>query len=62
MQITMDRIETDDLSRSQVIALIEELLRNMHELSPAENVFAFDASKLKEPINEAMQRSRFAGC
>jgi putative acetyltransferase len=49
MQLTMDRIETDDLSRSEVLSLIEEHLRNMHELSPPENVFAFDASKLKEP-------------
>src|SRR5262245_505082 len=49
MQVIMDRIETGDLSRSEVLALIEEHLRNMHELSPAENVFAFNASKLKEP-------------
>ena len=41
------RIEIDDLSRPAVIALIEEHLRNMHELSPPEEVFAFDAGKLK---------------
>lgn len=45
----MYRIEVDDLSRPEVLALIEEHLRNMHELSPPENVFAFDANKLKEP-------------
>jgi putative acetyltransferase len=43
------RIEHDDLSRPQVLALIEEHLRNMHELSPPEQVFAFDASKLRAP-------------
>ena len=39
----------DDLSRPAVRALIEEHLRNMHELSPPDQVFAFDASKLKAP-------------
>jgi len=43
------RIEIDDLSRPAVIALIEEHLRNMHELSPPEEVFAFDVGKLKSP-------------
>ena len=43
------RIEPDDLSRPHVLALIEEHLRNMYELSPPEHVFAFDASKLKSP-------------
>ena len=41
------RIELDDLSRPQVLALLEEHLRNMYELSPPEKVFAFDSSKLK---------------
>ena len=43
----MLRIELDDLSRSSVVALLAEHLRNMHELSPPDQVFAFDASKLK---------------
>jgi putative acetyltransferase len=43
------RIEIDDVSRPQVLALLEEHLRNMHELSPPEQVFAFDASKLRRP-------------
>jgi putative acetyltransferase len=45
----MLRIELDDLSRPSVIALLAEHLRNMHELSPPDQVFAFDASKLKAP-------------
>lgn len=43
------RIEIDDVSRPQVLALLEEHLRNMHEITPAEYVFAFDASKLRDP-------------
>ena len=43
------RIELDDVSRPQVLALLEEHLRNMHELSPPEHVFAFDAAKLRQP-------------
>jgi putative acetyltransferase len=45
----MLRIDVDDLSRPQVLALLEEHLRNMYELSPPDQVFAFDASKLKSP-------------
>jgi len=43
------RIELDDLSRPAVLALIEEHLRNMYALSPRDQVFAFDANKLKAP-------------
>ena len=43
------RIELDDLSRPQVHALLEEHLANMHELSPAEQVFALDLNKLRAP-------------
>ena len=43
------RIEVDDVSRPEVLALLEEHLRNMHELTPPEFVFAFDASKLRAP-------------
>jgi putative acetyltransferase len=46
--ITM-RIELDDVSRPEVLALLEEHLRNMYELSPPEEVFAFDANKLRAP-------------
>lgn len=41
------RIEVDDLSRPEVHALLSEHLANMHELSPPEQVFALDLSKLK---------------
>src|SRR5215510_6233669 len=45
----MLRIEPDDLSRPVVLALLEEHLRNMYQLSPPDQVFAFDASKLRAP-------------
>ena len=41
------RIELDDLSRPQIHALLEEHLANMHELSPADQVFALDLNKLR---------------
>ncbi len=43
------RIEVDDLSRPQVHALLREHLENMYELSPPEQVFALDLSKLRVP-------------
>ena len=43
------RIELDDLSSPAVHALLQEHLDNMHELSPPEQVFALDLSKLKSP-------------
>ena len=49
MTLYMLRIELDDLSRPQVLALVHEHLQNMHELSPPDKVFAFDTSKLKAP-------------
>jgi putative acetyltransferase len=45
----MMRIERDDVTRPQVLALLEEHLRNMYELSPPDQVFAFDASRLRLP-------------
>jgi putative acetyltransferase len=45
----MLRIERDDLSRPQVLALLEEHLRNMYEITPPDKVFAFNAEKLKAP-------------
>jgi putative acetyltransferase len=42
-------IEVDDPARSDVCELLEEHLRNMHELSPRESVHALDATKLKSP-------------
>src|SRR5262249_16337190 len=43
------RIKIDDVTQPQVLALLKEHLRNMHELSPADQVFAFDATKLRDP-------------
>jgi putative acetyltransferase len=43
------RIEIDDVSRPQVLALLEEHLRHMYEITPPEQVFAFDARKLRAP-------------
>lgn len=46
---TTMRIEIDDVTRPQVLALLEEHLREMHTLSPPEHVFAFDAGRLRAP-------------
>ncbi len=43
------RIEIDDLTRPEVLALLNEHLANMHEISPPESVHALDVSKLKVP-------------
>ncbi len=43
------KIETDDLTRPQVHALLEEHLRNMYEVSPPESVHALDLGKLRAP-------------
>jgi len=43
------RIEVDDLSRPEIHELLSEHLANMYELSPPEQVFALDLSKLKAP-------------
>ena len=59
------RIEVDDVTRPQVLALLEEHLRNMYELTPPEYVFAFDASKLRAPgitFWTAWQDDTLLGC
>lgn len=43
------RIEIDDLSRSEVHALLAEHLQNMYELSPPESVHALNLNGLKAP-------------
>ena len=43
------KIETDDLSRPEIHALLNEHLRNMYELSPPESVHALDLDKLRQP-------------
>ncbi|MDE2276335.1 MAG: GNAT family N-acetyltransferase [Burkholderiales bacterium] len=42
-------IEVDDLSRPAVQALLQEHLDNMFELSPPEQVYALDLSRLRVP-------------
>lgn len=42
-------IEADDVSRPQVVALVEYHLRAMHEISPPDSVFALDLSGLRHP-------------
>ena len=43
------RIEPDDLTSPQVLALLEEHLANMNQLSPPESMHALDVSKLRAP-------------
>lgn len=42
-------IETDDLTRPAIHALLEEHLRSMYELSPPESVHALDLEQLRGP-------------
>lgn len=42
-------IELDDLSRTEVHALLNEHLQNMFQLSPPESVHALDIEKLRKP-------------
>jgi len=42
-------IQVDDLSGPEVRALLEEHLRNMHDLSPPESVHALDLGALRKP-------------
>jgi len=46
--MTME-IRSDDLSGPEIRALLEEHLRNMHEVSPPESVHALDLDKLRQP-------------
>jgi putative acetyltransferase len=43
------RIETDDLTRPAVHALLSEHLANMYAVSPPESVHALDLDKLRQP-------------
>lgn len=42
-------IRVDDVTHPAVIALLEEHLANMYEITPAEHVFALDVTKLRAP-------------
>ena len=59
------RIEIDDLSRPAIHDLLSEHLANMYELSPPEQVFALDLSKLKSPditFWTAWDNNQLLGC
>ena len=43
------KIETDDLSRPEIHALLNEHLQSMHALSPPGSVHALDLEKLRSP-------------
>jgi putative acetyltransferase len=47
--LPMMKIEIDDLSRSEIHALLNEHLRSMHAMSPPESVHALDIAKLRAP-------------
>jgi putative acetyltransferase len=42
-------IEIDNITRPEVLALLREHLRNMHEVSPPQSIHALDISGLKVP-------------
>ena len=59
------RIELDDLSRPQIQALLNEHLRNMYEISPAESVHALDLERLRSPditFWTVWEESELVGC
>ena len=43
-------IRLDDLRGPEIRALLEEHLRNMHEISPPESVHALDLEALRQPV------------
>ena len=59
------RVDLDDPARSDVFALLEEHLRNMHELSPPESVHALDVTGLQKPevtFWSVRDQDRLLGC
>ena len=59
------RVDLDDPARSDVFALLEEHLRNMHELSPPESVHALDVTGLQRPevtFWSVRDEDRLLGC
>ena len=59
------RIETDDLSRPAIHALLNEHLQSMYELSPPESVHALDLDELRKPgitFWSAWEGSILLGC
>ena len=47
--MTTMQIRVDDLTGPEIRALLEEHLRNMHEISPPESVHALDLTALRRP-------------
>lgn len=43
------QIKTDDLSHPSVLALLEEHLANMYEITPRQSVHALDVARLRAP-------------
>jgi putative acetyltransferase len=59
------RIEVDDLSGREIHALLEEHLRNMYEITPAESVHALDLERLRSPditFWTAWEDAELVGC
>jgi putative acetyltransferase len=59
------RVDLDDPARPDVFALLEEHLRNMHELSPPESVHALDVTGLQQPevtFWSVRDQDRLLGC
>ena len=58
-------IRVDDLSGPEIRALLEEHVRNMHELSPPESVHALDLAALRNPAITfwtAWSQGKLLGC
>jgi putative acetyltransferase len=58
-------VRVDDLRGAQIIRLLEEHLRNMHEITPAESVHALDLSGLRRPgitMWSAWEGAELLGC
>ena len=59
------QIRVDDLRGAQIISLLEEHLRNMHEITPAESVHALDLNGLRRPeitMWSAWEGGELLGC
>lgn len=61
----MLRFELDDLTRPEIIALLEEHLQDMYAVSPPESVHALDLDELRVPeiaFWSAWEGDQLAGC
>lgn len=65
MPVLSLRFELDDLTRPEVIRLLEEHLEDMYAVSPAESVHALDLDALKAPgiaFWSAWEQTELVGC